>query len=302
MKLPPGIYYDVSDKDYHADCAMSPSLSRSIAWELISKSPAHAWLKHPRLNPNHEVEDANAAMDFGQVGHELLLGKEASIIEGAFKDYKTDAAKKWRDTQRESGKLPVLNHVLERADEMVKMALCRISDSGFIKDFLAAKSEVTVITGEGDKTKRARFDKLLIDPDGAKDRQHGEHAIAFDLKITKDVNPENCANKIANMGYDLQEHFYCDVLTQHDPNLAGRIRFVFLFIEDHTPFAVTPIELGGKFRAMGSSRYNRAVSIWETCMRSGHWPTYCDGEGSFTISPPTYAAKKELENEEESLS
>ena len=45
----PGLYPNVTAKDYHADCCESVSLNSTIAKILVSQSPKHAWLKHPRL-------------------------------------------------------------------------------------------------------------------------------------------------------------------------------------------------------------------------------------------------------------
>jgi hypothetical protein len=42
-------FLDVSTAEYHADPCAQPSLSASIARELIHKSPLHAWQVHPKL-------------------------------------------------------------------------------------------------------------------------------------------------------------------------------------------------------------------------------------------------------------
>lgn len=299
MILEPGIHHGITDKVYHSDPCVAPSLSRSIAWEIVSKSAAHAWIKHPRLNPNFKPEDANEAMDFGSVGHELLLGKSSSVEVKDFKDFRTDAAKDWKKECLAAGKIPVLPKTRDRADLMYAAALQHLKASGFLAEFLKADSEVTVIAGEKEHTKRARFDKLLIDPAGAKNRARGEHAIAFDLKITSDASPKACTKQVGNMGYYLQSKFYKETLQAIRPDLAGRIKWVFLFIESEAPFAVTPIELDGAFEALASSQYNRAISAWARGITENHWPTYCDGEGSFTVSPPPYLLTQEMENDSE---
>ena len=67
--------------DYHADVGSPvPSLSSSIANVLISRSPLHAWMAHPRLNPDWRPEPWNKRLDFGTFAHKLLLeGNEDAI-------------------------------------------------------------------------------------------------------------------------------------------------------------------------------------------------------------------------------
>ena len=51
MTLPAGLHLGVIEAEYHADPAPEPSLSRSLAHTLLTRSPRHAWQAHPRLNP-----------------------------------------------------------------------------------------------------------------------------------------------------------------------------------------------------------------------------------------------------------
>ena len=65
--LAPGLHYDVPEDVYHADrlCAV-PTLSRAIAQRLLTRSPAHAWHAHPRLNPRFTPEPPSDAFEFGR--------------------------------------------------------------------------------------------------------------------------------------------------------------------------------------------------------------------------------------------
>jgi hypothetical protein len=56
----------ISAADYFSDkLSPVPSLNSSIAKLLITRSPKHAWMQHPRLNPNYKPE---VKEDFQSVG------------------------------------------------------------------------------------------------------------------------------------------------------------------------------------------------------------------------------------------
>ena len=67
----PGVY-SISLQQYVADPVVRPSLSASIGWTLLTRSPLHAWAAHPRLGQADETAPTKA-MDFGTVAHRLLL-------------------------------------------------------------------------------------------------------------------------------------------------------------------------------------------------------------------------------------
>lgn len=294
-----GIHYGMPASDYHADPVVQPSLSRSLAWTLAQRAPIHGWLEHPRLNPDVIAKKVTPVMEFGGLGHELLLNQESTVEIGAYKDFKTDAARQWRDECHAAGKIPALKKTFERACELRDCALAHIERTGFAEEFYKAKDEVTVVSKFEKKTYiRARFDKLLIDPDGAKNRQRSEIAVSFDLKITQDANPIKCAKLIGDKGYDLQKKFYHEALNGIDKKYRGRQRMIFFFIESTFPHCVTPIEISRIFDVISGRRFDRAMKVWRECMKTGSWPTFAAGEGTFTVEPPRYIEMQELEDED----
>jgi exodeoxyribonuclease VIII len=61
-----GIYYTLSNEDYHDD----PAISRSGIMEF-KKNPRKYWAKY--LNPNRPPKEKSSAMEFGTAFHTLLL-------------------------------------------------------------------------------------------------------------------------------------------------------------------------------------------------------------------------------------
>src|SRR5262245_31717991 len=93
-------------EQYHADPCETPSLSHSVAHELINKSPLHSWMRHPRLGGQHKKETKE--MDRGSLVHALLLGAGKPIVIIKADDWRTKASQQDRDYAREQGHIPVL--------------------------------------------------------------------------------------------------------------------------------------------------------------------------------------------------
>lgn len=296
-RLDVGMHFDVPAESYHADPCVQPSLSRSVAFTLAQKSAMHGWLEHPRLNPEFKPRVPTPEMEFGTLAHEIMLCGEKNIVEVKEKNWKTKAAQLVRVAAKASGKIAALSHQLARARQLREYALVQIKTSGFLDEFARAKSEVTVISKNDDIYQRARFDALTIDEPGVKSmRKHSEVAVWFEIKITHDANPAVVNKVIGDKGYDLQQVFYADTLANLDKRFAGKLLVVFFLIEPHYPFLMTPCELSNKSLAIGARRYDRALMRWRRGRSKGEWPGYCEGEGTFTIEPPVYLERQELED------
>src|ERR1700677_1036911 len=89
--------FNLSAEAYHADPCPTASLSSSIAGILLDQSPSHAWLAHPRLNPNYVRESADSRFDLGSAAHMMLLEqREDRIVRVSADDWRTKAAKEAR--------------------------------------------------------------------------------------------------------------------------------------------------------------------------------------------------------------
>src|SRR3990167_5120693 len=56
--------------EYQGDPGPEPSLGPGIAKLLVTRSPAHAWAAHPRLNPEYR-EKESSAFDLGSAAHAM---------------------------------------------------------------------------------------------------------------------------------------------------------------------------------------------------------------------------------------
>jgi hypothetical protein len=267
LGLQPGIYPDVSERDYHADnlCEV-PTLSCSIAKVLINQSPLHAWCEHPRLG-NKRVDEPTAEMEFGAAVHALILGKGAKLAIGEWPTWQAKDARAFRDAARERGDIPILRHRLDAAEEQKAEFISQLADFGLLSRFNAAQPEVVVVYNDSGVLCRAMFDRLFVD-------EEAKRATIFDLKTTENVNPKALGRLIFNQHYDMQESSYTQALERVRPDLAGRIEFIFGFQETAFPFVLQPATLSGESHTLGVSKWTRAWQMWSECLKANRWPKY----------------------------
>jgi hypothetical protein len=247
---------------YHADdCGTPvPSLSSSIAKLLITRSPKHAWMQHPRLNPNYKPEE-DTKFDIGSAAHALLLEGEDRMVVVDAADWRTKLAKEARDAARAAGKHPVLAHQHANVVSMVvavKEAFDANEDlAGYTISGAGGVSEHTIIWHEGETYFRSRLDRVSTD-----------RKVIFDYKSTDNAEPTAFTRTIVNMGYDLQAAFYLRALQKPEA------RYILIAQETEAPFAVSFIGMPPAFIELGRRKVEHAIAIWKECMASGKWPAY----------------------------
>ncbi len=286
LNLAPGIYFDVSEETYHADLLCErPTLSRSEAVVLVDQSPRHCWAAHPRLNGSKE-KDVTKEMDFGAAAHALCLGRGADIVTINAKDWRTDAAKEARDEARAKKMIPLLKKDVDRAATISGITQSRLKDFGLLEMFDDAKSEVVLVWEESDHCWcRAMADKLLID-------EERKLAWFFDLKFTESAQPKWLPKHFGDQNYHVQESWYRRGLSKIRPDLSGRIKFVYFMQETEFPHAAVPVELNGEFQQIGLFKAERAIALWEQCIRTNNWPGYTDK--AVTLQPTSWLLAEEM--------
>ena len=264
-RVPGPGFYEMTAALYHADPAPQPSLSSSIANMLIDKTPLHAWTWHPRLNPNIEQDDGNAAMSKGSVAHELILGKGGGIEVLDFDDYKRKAAQEARDSAIASGLAPILAKAFQEAETIAASALQALRETPDCHDFddPLARSELVMVWQDMDGVWcRAMLDRLT--PRG----------IVYDVKTSgRGLDDRTLRNKFED-GFDTQPGLYLRGLETLWPEMAGRFRWRWVFAEQATPFAVRIEEAGAVALKEGAEKADYAIRRWHECMKTGLWPGY----------------------------
>ncbi|PQO23108.1 hypothetical protein C2I36_09570 [Rhodobacteraceae bacterium WD3A24] len=269
---------------YHADPAPEPSLSSSIARLLLNKSPRHAWVASPRLNPDWEPVEKKH-FDVGRAAHRAVLGAGedyAVIPEGllaANGAASTKEAKAYMAEAREMGLTPIKPEEGENVESMAAAAHQRLRDMGITLD--PATSEVTALAWIDGVWCRAMVDNAPAD-----------RPWLIDFKTTTDASPEAAMRTVMNYGYDVQAAHYLATWKA----ATGEDRdFLFLFQEKEEPFEVSLVRLVPNTLVMGEKKIRRAREIWRLCLRDDQWPGY--PLGIHDIDLPEFFHAKWLERE-----
>jgi hypothetical protein len=285
--LGPGLHDGIPSDVYHADPCPTPSLSSGVLRTIIAKSIEHAALEHSRIGG--QKREAKPAMTLGSIVHSLLAGENSDLVLGNFDSFRSKASQEWKQEVEASGKTPVLERDLEDA-RPVANAIREKAAIGITNDpFVATgRSEVTAIWKEGDVYCRARYDRLVIDPNG--------YADIWDWKTIADISERSINKAIAHFGYHIQEAFYTRGLTAVLPEYIGRTSFIFAFAEVTPPYQVRRVKLSPSYLAIGRRRVGEGIAAWQHALGTNDFkapvfdtleieaPAYLEDDDEISIS------------------
>lgn len=267
----------ITPDEYHK----RPGLSSSIASILVEQSPLHARAAHPMFGA--EGNDHTKSTARGAVCHTLTLGKGARFQVLQYENYKTKAAQNDRDTAIAAGLIPILDDGHKEAIEIAAKATANLERRGIRLD---GESELVIEWHEpsasGPVLCRCMLDHAWIGGGAAK---------VLDLKFVGNAAPGAVERSAENFGYAVQAAAYRRAVTALDPQLAGRVDFLFAFAEVEKPYEMNLTRPDGAFRELGERRWLRAVEAWGACLLTDKWPGY--GSGVNTLSSPTWALARE---------
>lgn len=257
-------FCDLTDAQYHADPCPVPSLSASIAKVLIDRTPRHAWIQHPRLNPDYEHEDAEK-FDIGHAAHAALLQGLNRVHTIDAKDWRKDETKAERDAARAAGRIPILKARAEDLLNMVQVATAAIAACEDLSGLTLAdgKAEQTVIWREGPTWCRSKLDWLAND-----------RSLILDYKTTSgSAHPSDWTRSgLEGLGGDVQAAFYTRGIKTCAPDADPK--FVFLVQEIDAPYACSFVGVPPAWLDLGMRKVDDALALWSMCMESNNWPAY----------------------------
>lgn len=263
---------DVAPDAYHA----LDSFSASTAKTVTAKSPLHA-----KAERDAGGKAPTKAMDTGTICHTLILGKGARFKVFDFKDWRTNDAKDAKVAARSSGHVPILRHDYEEAKAIAAAVLAQLAGRDIVLDGVSEQAmEWTEDSLHGLVKCRGMMDHLKIDK-----------GLILDLKLTENASPSAVERTAENMGYGIQRAAYVRGVERVRPDLAGRVRFVFIFAEPEPPYAMSLYEGDGTFRELGERRWLRAVETWGKCLATNVWPGYPAGINQ--LAAPAWALARE---------
>lgn len=290
------MYDDVSAVQYHADPGADPTLSSSIAKVILDSTPRHAWTAHPRMNPSFVASD-DTKFSVGSVAHEMLLGKGGGFDVLDFADWRSGGAKTARAKSWEAGRTPILGHQHLAAGEMVDAVVARLR---VIPETLALFAGGSVSLG----LENGYGERVLVWRDiggplcrAMIDWQGPSPAEVWDVKTTGyGLSDYELTRTIANLGYDLSAAFYLRGIAALMPEMAGRFRFRWIFVEDAEPFEVRVLEPTAEMLELGDRKAALAIAKWQDCISKDLWPGY--PPVVTRVSPLAWAMERHLEREQ----
>jgi hypothetical protein len=268
--------------EYHLDPCKAPSLSRGIIKDLVGKSPAHAWVNSPRLNPNYEAR-TSTKFDIGHAFESMFIrdGADLAIVEAD--DWRTKAAKEARERAYASNTTPILQADAERVMKMVRSVRHQLEfhDADIRDAFDEGIPSQTLIWKE-----KATWCRVLLDwAPGAGD-------IFFDVKTTATLARADKWGQTVfwDTGCDVQAAWYTrgirKTLGIKNPQLF------FLVVEVDPPYAMSVMCPDQATLHIGEGKVERGLELWNWCLKHGKWPSY-PRQTQLIMPPPWQLARYE---------
>lgn len=255
---------NIPNHEYHAAERMNNSGIKQIL-----KSPAHYQIYL------RQKSEPTKAMIIGSAVHAATLEPDvfekdyAAIPEGL--DRRTKAGKETFAELEASGKTIL---AADDYQNVLDIALAVRSHETAGKLFNHGIAEVSVFSEIDDVPVKARFDWL-------------RNNIIVDLKTTDDASPDEFVRSIAKYGYDVQAAWYLDVAKADGIEISN---FIFVAVEKNPPYAVGLYELDAESIEIGRTKYQKGLSIYRHCVKTGEWPSY--SPDIITLQLPKWAMRE----------
>ena len=243
------------------------TLNFSTAKVLLDKSPLHAWLQHPRLNPDYMPDIPSADMELGTILHALVLEGRHVYAEIDADNYRTKAAQEERDAARASGKIPILAHQLPDIRAASDAAIAYLRESTLHINMPTGNPEHAVYWEHNGIRCRSKLDLWLPDK-----------GIILDYKTTG-LSQGSWLRGIYTSHLDMQAAMYMRSVGARD--------FYWLVQETEPPYSCYLVGLSPTMRETGLTKFEQAARIWQACLDADKWPGY-DLEPIY-VDPPAYA-------------
>lgn len=275
---------DMTSDEYHADeTGDTPTLNASIARILCTRTPAHAWAAHPKLNPEWQRREDDK-FDVGNVVHSLLLQGIDIVHRVDANDWRTKDAKLERDSARGRGKIPLLERQWSEVAAMLDAVRAQVASLPLTPPpFTDGQPEQTLVWSEHGVRCRARLDWL-----------HHDGLTVDDLKTTTaSAEPAAWARTLYGMGADIQAAFYTRAVQAVYGHTVVDFRWV--VAECAPPYAVSVINLAPSAMALANEKVDHALAVWRRCLATDTWPGYPPQVAS--VEAPGYEESRWLERQ-----
>lgn len=271
----PGIYTDISNKDYHEADGISKT---GLDW-IAGPDSCPALFKARYIT--REIEDKETdALAFGKAGHLAvfqpdLFDSEVAVCPEINKRTNAGKAEHANFCADNTGKT-----IIKAADyEVVRRVADAVRRDPVARNILAEGQAETSIFSTDDETGeliKVRPDWFIED-------------VMADLKLMRSAAPQHFEREMWSRRYFVQAPFYMDTAGA----VLGRSfnSFVFIVAEKEPPFLVELYVASAEAMCAGRMEYRRNLNLYHQCRVTDIWPGYNDGKIQ-PISLPYWAMKQ----------
>lgn len=261
MSTKPGLYYDLSNSDYHASQGISKS-----GLDLIAKSPLHYYARKLAENRPPETPQTESQLD-GEIAHCAILEPTEFSKRFAVGPDVSRATKVWKEF---SESLPVCITGIKQ--DQYYTAWAQSASINRLPDIARALAnghpEVSAYWTDEETGVLCKCRPDFVQDCG------DAGVILIDVKTCGSAHPGEFARMIARHRYHVQAAYYSDGFQI----ASGRrvLGFIFAAVEMDYPHAASAIQIDDESIDQGRIDYRRNLDTYAECMASGVWPGYED--------------------------
>ena len=250
---------DMPEVEYHADPCPERSLSSTMAKAIIDGEAGPARLREVMLTgwePKPEFE-------FGSAAHESILNRGEGVQYLDASDWRTKAARDWREEIREAGGIPLLAKQKPEVEAMAEQILANpVAAELFTRGTGQPEMSMFTIDRETGRWRRGRID-FLVDRSMIVDFKTSGQQHGAELEVWVKAS--------YNFGYHQQAEAYLSQAVELglvDPDAE----FVHVVQEVKPPYPVGVYRVTVEQLLLGRALNARAMRLWDRCLTLDDWP------------------------------
>lgn len=275
-----GVFYGMSNEDYHAHPALSSS-----GLKLLARTPAHYYAAY--LDPEREPRVRTAAMRLGSITHSAVLEPhtfdERFVVLPEGLNRRTNEGKAlWAEIEA-SGKEPMTDDELKKIKKMAAAAHRHPTMQALFGRF-HAKTEVSIFWVDPETGVN-----LKVRPDiMTKPYKVAPNGFICDLKTCQDASEAEFPRQAWNLDMHLAAALYpMGYMAAHGTSEPPE--FLWLAQEKTAPYANQIFPCTQELSEYGMLEVRRLLEIYAECREANHWPAY--GTGLAKMEMPGWASK-----------
>lgn len=271
MTITPGFHPQITAREYFAEPCPAPALTCSTIKALAYRTAAEAAYEHGGISPNSPAAKSTAVKRFGDVAHQLALGKGRGYAIGEYDAWMSKEAKAFKAEAEDAGLTPIKRKEYDAAlasstimRDRIEHVLCMIGGTTSPPPY---ETELVFIWREDTPSGP-------IWCRGMSDLWCESLAIIDDPKFSPVLSNGAFETHAVKMGWDLQDAWYRRGIETIRPDLAGRVRFINTLVSPKPPHVSRNREADEATTYTVTPIIERAIKRFGACLAANEWTGY----------------------------